>query len=187
MTLMSESANVRSIAALTDFRAALTTFGDEAKDALAAIETEIRRCADWLHDQLIYWKAEVRRSEDELHQAKQELARRRLMKVGDRPLDCTEQEKAVRRAQARLEHAEEQEEKTRTWIRDLPRVITDYEGRARQLQSLVEGELPRACALLERKAEALEAYVAMQAPSREAPSVAAQPPEPAPVPERKQP
>jgi hypothetical protein len=168
---MNPSAHVTSVAALADFRAALATFAHEAKDALGAVETEIRRTADWLDDQLQHWQAEVRRREDDVFQGKQELARRRMMKVGGRSPDCTEQEEALQLARDRLEHAEDQRSKTRVWIRELPLAITDYEGRARQLMSLLEGNVPRACALLDRKADALEAYVGL----REAP------------PERKQP
>jgi chromosome segregation ATPase len=167
---MSSPARVTSVAALEDLRAALGTFGGEARDVLAAVALEIRRTLDWLDEQLGLWKKEVRRSEDEVFQARQELARRKMMRIGGRPPDCTEQEKALLRARARLEHAEGQVEKTRQWLRDLPTAVTEYEGRARQLQNLIEGDLPRATALLGRKVEALEAYVALTAtpPSRSA-------------------
>jgi hypothetical protein len=167
-----EAANVTTIAALADLRAALLTFADEGRDALGAVETEIRRTFDWLDAQLKHWQHEVRRCEDELFQAKQELARRKILRVGDRPPDCTEQEKAVRLAQARLEHAEEQREKTRVWLRELPEAVMEYEGPGRQLGNLIDGGLERACALLERKVESLEAYVSLTPP---------------PAPERKQP
>ena len=163
---MDQGAHVTAVAALGDLRAALVTFGAEARDALGAVEMEIRRTFEWLDEQLKYWQHEVRRSEDALFEAKQELARRKLMKVGGQPLDCTEQEKAVRRAQARLEYAEEQRDKTRTWLRDLPTAITEYEGPGRQLGNLVEAGLPRACALLGHKIRSLEAYLALAALDR---------------------
>ena len=169
---MGEAAHVTSIPALADLRAALLTFAAEARDALGAAGLEIRRTLDWLDAQLKYWQQEVRRSEDALFEAKQELARRKILRVGGEPLDCTEQEKAVRLAQARLEHAEDQRTRTRVWIRELPEAVTEYEGPTRQLGNLAEAGLQRACALLESKIESLEAYVALTAP---------------PAPERKQP
>jgi hypothetical protein len=162
---MSDAANVTSIPALADLRASLLTFKVEARDALAAIEMEIRRTFDWLSEQQLHWKHEVRRCEDAVFQAKQELARRRMMRVGDRPVDTTEQEKAVRLAQARLDHAQDQQERTRTWLRNLPTEVTEYQGRANQLQGLTEGGLDRTCALLERKIQDLEAYVGLVPPA----------------------
>jgi hypothetical protein len=161
---MSEAAHVTSIAALADLRAALLTFKDEARDILAAIEMEIRRTFDWLEEQRLHWKQEVRRGEDDVFQAKLELARRRMMRVGDRPVDTTEQEKTLRLAQARLEHAEEQQQRTRAWLRDLPTEVAEYQGRANQLQGWAEGGLDRTCALLERKIQDLEAYMALSPP-----------------------
>jgi chromosome segregation ATPase len=160
---MSEAAHVTSIPALVELRATLATFADEARDALASVEMEIRRTFDWLAAQLQAWKQEVRRAEDAVFNAQQELARRKMMKVGDRPVDCTEQEKALRLARARLDHAEDQYARTRTWLRDLPTEVTEYEGRAKQLQGLVEGGLSRTCGLLERTIADLEAYVGLRA------------------------
>ena len=169
---MAEAANVTAITALSDLRAALLTFAGEARDALDAVQMEIRRTFDWLDGQLKSWQQEVRRCEDEVFQCQQELARRKMMRVGDRPPDTTEQEKALRKARAKLEYAEEQREKTRKWIRDLPEAVTEYDGPTRQLGTLIEGGLQRACALLERKVEALEEYVSLTPP---------------PAPQRKQP
>jgi DNA repair exonuclease SbcCD ATPase subunit len=162
-----EAARVTSIPILADLRAALVTFTAEARDALGAAEMEIRRTFEWLDEQLKYWVHEVRRAEDAVFEAQQELARRKLMRVGDRPPDCTEQEKALRKARARLEHAQQQRDKTRTWLRELPTAVNEYEGPARRLGNLVEADLRRACALLERKLEALEAYVGLTAPPKE--------------------
>jgi hypothetical protein len=159
-----EAANVTAVAALADLRAALVTFAAEERDALGAVEMEIRRTFEWLEEQLKHWKHTIRRCEDDLFAAKQELARRKLMRVGGQPLDCTEQEKALRRAQARLEYAQEQHDKTRTWLRELPTAVMEYEGPARHLGNLVEGGLQRACALLTNKIAALEAYLAVVAP-----------------------
>jgi hypothetical protein len=181
---MSQAARVLSVATLESLREALTAFADQAKDVLFAVDCEVRRTGEWLEDQLRYWQAEVRRCEDRLHEAKQELARRKIMRVGDRPPDCTEQEKAVRRAVQALEHAEEKRERTRQWVRDLPRAVTDYESRARQMMTLAEGDVPRACALLERKAEALEAYLALQKPAPPRSGIGLSPP---PAPEEEKP
>jgi hypothetical protein len=164
---MTESANVTAIDALSDLRAALCGFGEKAAEALCAADADIRHTADWLDDQLKYWQHEVRRWEDEVFRTRTELARRRMMRIGDRSPDCSEQEEALERARQGLEHAEGQVERTRRWQRLWQEAVIEYQGPAGQLKGLLDGALPRAGALLERKIEALDAYVTLAAPVSE--------------------
>jgi hypothetical protein len=169
---MSDSAHVTAIAAFNDLRQALVCFGEAAAEALSAAEAEIRRTAEWIEDQLKSWEQEVRVAEDVVFQAKTELTRRKMMHFGDRRPDTTDQELALRKAQARLEHAEDQVKITRAWLREWPQAILDYRGPSGQLQGLLEGELPRACAFLDRKTASLEAYAGLTAPSLPPPEAA---------------
>jgi hypothetical protein len=167
--------------ALVDWKAALCTFGAEAREALSSVEMEIQRTLAWLEDELKYWQSMVRQCEDEVFQAKNELTRKRMMRIGDRPPDTTEQEKDLKRAQARLEHAEEQVEQVRHWRQHLPDAIIEYQGPARQLAGMLEADLPKADALLESKITALEAYLQVSSGgTAEAPSVARAPEAPLP-------
>lgn len=152
-------ARVRSIEGLAGLKAALCTFAAEAKEALSAAALEIRRAQNWLDDQHKHWTAAVRKSEDVVFHAKQELSRRRMMRIGDRPPDCTEQEEALELARRRLEHAEDKLEATRRWQRQLPEAILDYDGPVNQLLGLIDSRLPKADALLSQKIAALEEYV----------------------------
>src|SRR5688572_7624873 len=106
------SAQVYALQQLADFQAALQTFRDKAKAAMDGNAMEIRRSQDWLEGQLQHWKGEIRRAEEAVFVAKNELTRRRMMRIGDRPADTTEQEKALRKARAWLEHAEDKRDKT---------------------------------------------------------------------------
>jgi hypothetical protein len=162
---MSESAKVTAIDAINDFRSALVAFGEEATDALLSAEAEIRRVGDWVEDQLKHWQNEVRLGEEAVFQAKTELTRKKMMQFGDRPVDTTDQEMALRRARAWLEHAEEQVVVTRQWIRDWPKAVIDYRGPTGQLKMMLEGDLPRAATLLGRKIAALQAYADTTRPS----------------------
>jgi hypothetical protein len=154
------SAQVHTIQRLADFRAALLAFADQGKAALGSVALELTRLRGWLDGQIQHWTLEIRRAEEEVLQAKNELARRRWMAAGgDRQVDCTEQEKALRKAQMWLEWAEEKKSKTRSWIRDFPEAIKDYEGRARPLQDVLEHDVVRMAALLERMLDNLDAYL----------------------------
>jgi hypothetical protein len=153
------SARVFSLEALVDLKAALCIFTAEAREALSAVEMEIRRNQVWLEEQLKYWRDLVVHCEEAVFQAKQELTRRRMMRIADRPPDTSEQEEALHRAQARLADAEEKVEMTRRWLRQVPEAIIEYEGPARQLSGILDADMPKADALLENKIASLEAYV----------------------------
>jgi ribosomal protein S20 len=119
---------------------------------------EIRRGHDWLEAQLALWKTEIRKAEEGVHAAKADLVRRKMMHLGDRPPDTTEQEKALRKAQARLAHAEEKRDNVKAWIRKLPEAVEEYDGQARPFQDVLDHELAKMVAILEQKIAALEEY-----------------------------
>lgn len=162
---MNPAANVRAIDALQDWHAALAEFRTEAMEALAAVELEIHRAHAWIADTQREWKQTVRDAEDEIAQAKAELASRRFPDFNGRMPDTSEQEKALRRAVAKKEFAERQVEVCRRWQMKLPAAVSEtYEGPAKQLLATLEAELPRGLAVLERRIAALEAYAAIAAP-----------------------
>lgn len=81
------TAQVHALQRLADFKVAVQLFADKAKDAMSSNAMEIRRSSDWLESRLLMWKAEIRRAEDDVFQAKKELSFRRMMRVGDRPVE----------------------------------------------------------------------------------------------------
>jgi chromosome segregation ATPase len=152
------SAQVHAIERLVEFKAALQTFRDKAKSAIQSNAIEIRRSQDWLEHQLASWKSEVRRAEEAVVLAKNELARRKMMRISDRPPDTTDQEKALRKAQARLAHAEEKRDHCKAWLIRLPDAIEDYDGQARPFDDALQYDLDRMISFLDRKIAALEGY-----------------------------
>jgi hypothetical protein len=152
------SAQVLALQGLADFQAALQTFRDKAKNALGSNEMEIRRSQDWLESQLQHWKTEIRRAEEAVFIAKNELTRRKMMRIGDRPADTTEQEKALRKARQWLEHAEEKRDNTKAWLLKFPDAREEYEGQAKPLQDVLEFEMGKMVLFIEQKRAALEAY-----------------------------
>jgi DNA repair exonuclease SbcCD ATPase subunit len=164
------SARVSSLEALVDLKAALCVFSADAKEALSSVEMEIQRTLAWLDEQLKHWRDNVRKCEDEVFQAKAELTRKRMLRVGDRPPDCSEQEEALQLARERLAYAEDKVDTTRRWQRLLPEAIIDYEGPAKQLAAALEADMPRTDALLESKIVALESYIQLTSSAPAAPS-----------------
>jgi len=152
------TAQVHALQRLAEFKVAVQLFADRAKDAMSSNAMEIRRSSDWLEVLLLTWKAEMRKTEDEVFQAKQQLSFRRMMRVGDRQVDTTEQEKVLRRAQAKLAWTEEKRDHTKAWIRKLPDAVEEYAGQARPFQDMLEHDLAKMIAFLEHKIAALESY-----------------------------
>jgi hypothetical protein len=158
---MKTPARVTSLDLLRDFRAALVSFKSDGQDALTANAMDVRRAFDWLGERRAFWTRAVRECQDEVTHAKADLARKQTLHPGDRQPDCTQEIKALKRAQARLEHAEGRVEKCKHWEPTLRRAADEYEGPARQLADLLEGDLPKALNLLDRLVAALEEYVAV--------------------------
>jgi hypothetical protein len=167
---MGPSARVTSIEALREFRASLCRFGHDARDAISAIELEIRRILDALETKLKYWQKEVGIRQEEVARAKADLIQRQY---GHRPGSgpgTTEQEIALNKAVRRLQEAEAKVEKTRQWQNVLPRAIAEYEGPSRQLMARLDADLTRSIALLEQRIDALDAYLVTRAPAVQSPA-----------------
>jgi hypothetical protein len=157
------SADVRSIAAVIDWRADLTNYADSLAEAMAGVELEIRRAYDWIEEQLARWRKAIRDCEEEVVRAKAELAQRKFTTWDGREPDCTVQEKNLRRARARLEHAEEKVEVCRRWLGRLPKLIDEmFTGPSRRLRSMLEADLPNALTELGRRVAALESYAGLR-------------------------
>ena len=157
---MSSGAKVKSIDVLSDFRVALSKFGSTASQAMAAVDVEIRRTLDWLkHDQVKFWQQEVRRREDAVGEARQDLSRCLIStSAGGTQASCTDQKVALEKAKKRLDQAREKVEIVKRWGQIVEQEVGDYRGPAQQLTTMLDGDLPRAMALLGAQIDALEAY-----------------------------
>ncbi len=176
---MKSSADVRSIPAVRQWQAALAAYADALDEALAGVELELRRVQEWLQEQLDHWKQAVREREEEVVRAKAELAQRRFPGWDGREPDCTVQLKNLRRAEARLEHAQEQIARIRRWQVRLPKLIEEvYRGPANRLRRLLEAVVPHGLADLERRLQSLEAYAGLRPDYAPAPSTVALPASP---------
>ncbi len=162
-------AHLTSIQALETFRAALAEFADDARDALSAVEADVRRAESWLREQQKHWTREIRKRQEDLQRAKNELASRKYQNRDGRGLGSTEQEKALKKAQMRLEEAETKLAHCKRWTPLLHHEVHEYHGPARQLSGTLDTDVEKALALLANKLTALEAYLQMAPP--EAPTL----------------
>lgn len=163
-------ARVTSIQAVEAFRTALAEFVTDARDALCAVDAEVRRSEDWLAEQHKHWQRELRKRHEDLLRAKNELASRKYQNRDGRGLGSTEQEKAVKKAQARLEEAETKLANCRRWAPLLHHAVHEYQGPARQLGGVLDTDVLQALAILHNKLAALEAYLNIAPPAMPGPA-----------------
>lgn len=174
---MSEAAKVHSVEVLQDLKDALTRLGVDALGALGGAENEIRRTVEYIQGQLKYWLRECDKRREDVARARADLAHKRSLSDG-RGTGCVEQEIALRKAQQRLQEAEDKVAVTRRWLQALPQAVHDYEGPARALAGFLEADLRKSLAILDGRIAALQEYLAVSAAGPE-PAPAAAKPEPA--------
>lgn len=163
---MAESARVTSIDAIKDFRAALCRFSEDTKNALGAVEMEIRRVVSWVvQERPLYWQAEIKRRKEDLSDAQAALFQKRLQAGHGRQVHDSEQKEAMRFAQRRLHEAEEKFEIVKKWAPALQHEVMEYFARARPTGDMLDSDVTQALALLDRMATALDAYIAAAAPT----------------------
>jgi len=162
---MAQSANVRSIDAIKQFKIALINFAEEARVALSSADMELNHARNWLErDQLAYWKSQVKRCQEQVAQAKADLFRRKLSQSHSDAISDSDQKEALREAQKRLRHAEEKVERVKRWVPILQHATTEYHAQAQPLGDHLAGGLTGSIQVLERMIRALEGYLAVAAP-----------------------
>lgn len=157
---MSDSAKVTSIEAVAKFAAALRIFEEQAANALMSIDEQSRSALQWIeHDAAMYWKAQVRKGFEDVARTRTSLMQCRNKATRDYHPSCIDEVKAHRAAQARLHHAEEQVEVVRKWAQQAHREVDEYRGRINRLRHVLEADIPRTLALLDRTATSLDKYI----------------------------
>jgi hypothetical protein len=160
------SANVQAVSAISEFRSALCTFIVEARQAIAAIEMEARRALEYItDDQSQAWSTEVRRGRDKVQECKIEIHNTRTFKrIANYTPSCIDEKKALAKAEQRLKVAELKVEAVRHWGRLAEQAFREFQTRLAQFMSILDGELPKGVARLERMMASLDRYFAVEAP-----------------------
>lgn len=158
-------AEVRSIDALRDFRAALALYGEDVLAALGAVDAEIRRTVQWLQqDRPYFWQEQIKRRRERVAAARADLFRLKLQKTPEHHPSLAEPKERLRQAEAALADAERRLMLTRKWQPALHQAVIEYHGTVQRLKDAASADVPRAMALLTRIVEALEAYLQVQPP-----------------------
>jgi hypothetical protein len=175
------AADVRDLEVLREWLAALATYRADANESLTALRVEINRGIEWVNEQYQLWQRSIRKFDEAVVQAKADLAAKKFPDVNGRMPDTTVEERNLRRAVARLEHAQVQVEVCRKWLGMLPKMVDEiFHGPAQRLANLLDIDVPRGAAVLDRRAEALERYAEIRTDFSASGSLAPSPSEPSP-------
>ncbi len=167
--MSSGPARVDSFEAIKRFRAVLIRLAGLIDKGTAEAEAEIQSTDIWLkQDQTAYWKAQVRKREAKVHEAKLALKRAQLQKG---PLagrqSFVDERKALAQAERALEEARDKQVKVKSWIVRLEQEYFNYKGQAKGASQAVDSDIPRAVATLDRMLDSLEDYTRVAPPADE--------------------
>ena len=140
---------------------------EDCRAGLTSVDMEFRTGAQqWLmRDCILYWQAELKKRNQEVGNARTELFRRKLASVSNEPPDLGEKKELLRRAERRLEEAEQKMKAVKRWEHQLQHAMGVYLGKARPLGDKLDSALPHALTLLDNMTAALDAYISLSAPS----------------------
>ena len=155
---MNRAADVRSVEAIRAFRAQLVVYQGKLRQALESLGVELSRGEGWFENQRSYWPAEFRRASDQLAEARAALSRCMLGKGKERPSACDDERKLVVDAKRRLSFTEQQTGITKNWCLQVSQDSDDFRNRLSRVIALVEGDIPKAIATLDRLTESLDRY-----------------------------
>jgi hypothetical protein len=161
---MGEAVRVDSIDVFKEFKIALWKFQEAATVALGDAESEMHRMLMWLTtEQDSHWQHQIRKREEIVGRCKEAVRMKTIFKdATGRQQSAIEEQKALKIAQRNLEEAQQKLAMVRKWARVLPKEIEMYKGSVQRLATSVQTEIPVAAGHLEKLAQKLEAYVAVQ-------------------------
>jgi hypothetical protein len=155
----SQGANVHSLDALKDVRAALIKFQERAITAMGDLRQKVDRTVDWLElDRPSYWREQEHRAYDQLATTRVAYETCRLRTVGGRKSDCIEEKKAFERARVRMDYVREKQRIVQKWMVQAGREANEYRARTSTFQRSLENDVPLMIAQLGRMIDAIEAY-----------------------------
>ena len=161
---MSDFAQVQSVDALKDFRAALVEFGEDARLALGEALSDVQRTVWWVqHDQPAHWQRELRHRTNRLNEAKTDLSRAQLQQ-GSTVIE----KKKVLACQKAVEEAEEKLRRIKQWSINIEKELMLFKGQCNSLGGVIDGELPKVVARMERMIDSLHQYISLKAPTFDA-------------------
>jgi uncharacterized protein YukE len=154
------AADISSVETIQEFRMHFIKFEQRAKDAVSGVRSDCGRILQWLrHDQLQFWKEELRKSEEIVRQARSAYLLARHGADALRKPSYIEEEKALKKAERRKDEAERKIEAVKKWSVMLEQQILKLMGPVNNLSGVLDSVSPTARSRLDRMTESLDGYL----------------------------
>src|SRR5438093_6984775 len=159
------TANVNSIDAPRQFRAALVRFVADVEAALVTLDLEAHRPIEWIEgDRPRYWRQEFRKASEAVSEARVALERCQVRISNEDTKYCYDDRKALEKAKRRLQAAEEKVQAVRRWRVEIHKVAEELQVQLAWAKQYLETDMAKALAALDRIAAALDRYAEQTAP-----------------------
>jgi hypothetical protein len=163
------SANVREIDALRDFRAALVKFAEAGQLSLTDADSDIIRTLHWLEMEMVpFWGTQIRKREELVSRCKDAVRQKTLYKdATGRQQSAIDEMKALKKAQAMLEEAQQKFTASKQFIRRIQHMQMEYRGQTQKLGLALGSDVPNYVAKLGNLINILDQYAAPTGPSEQ--------------------
>jgi hypothetical protein len=156
---MTDKAQIHSFDALASFRVRLIQYVEKATTAIDEVSSDVRRTMVWLEDQQKpYWETQLRKRRRTLEETQHENFGAKLSQFRE---SSDAKQMAVQRAKRALQEAKEKMDRIKVWCRRYPSDVEPMGREVERLRTVLDQDLKKAVAYLERILQALEAYAAL--------------------------
>jgi hypothetical protein len=153
-------AQIDSPDVIKGFRNHLVKFDEHCRQAVSGIRSDCDRTIQWVQsEQMHHWKQELRKSEELVRQAKSAYEMARFGSEAYRKTSYVDEQKQLRKAQARKEEAERKLTILKKWSSMLQQALEKQMGPIDNLAVALDLEVPKSIAKLDSLVESLEAYL----------------------------
>lgn len=157
---MAESANITSVEAVGSYRNVLRAQQERASEVLATYIRELQRVVEWFeHDLPFLWKQELRKRYEQVSEARTAYETCKMRTVAGQRSACYEEKKAYDRAKQRLREGERKVEAVKRWRINYAQEAEECRGRLGKFQYVLDQDVEKSIALLERTVLSLENYL----------------------------
>jgi uncharacterized protein YukE len=154
------AAEIASPDVIKEFRVSFLKFEERGKQAVSGVRSDCERIQEWLkHDQVQYWKQELRKREEKLREVRSAYLLARHGADALRKPSYVEEEKALRKAERLKEEADHKIEAVKKWGMLLEQQVRKMMGPINNFSGLLDSVAPTARARLDHMIQNLEDYL----------------------------
>ena len=163
---MPERAQVTSLEAIESFRAKLIVYREKAGRVLDEVGDDVTRTRLWLQgDQQVHWEKQIRRRDQDLKQAQQELFSAQMSGMRDASFV---QQSAVVKCKRAVREAEERLKVVKQWGRQYDQLVEPIGRQVEKFRHTLRHDLGEAVAYLANAVKTLADYAELSPASPQA-------------------